>query len=281
MEGRLRTNSLVDVEVEERKVFDNELWSGNRKTFIMDITNQYKEAQQRNSARNSKQERVIKLVSWSKPPTPWIKINTDGAVLSNLGATTTGVLKDASGAWISGFGRRLGHCSVLAMELWGSWMASPWRGTRASDRSSSSPTPNWFFTSFIPPSNLAIPWPAWTSNYATVFEKPTVRSRRDETKIEDDEYGLGDLLFDMERESRKCTKRVLGYRVGVWVRIRLQLILPFCITRRTTRLEILLKYNSSNSVRKIHRVLVIIVKIVSSVLWVKIIGMHNKPLYQL
>ncbi|KAL4340467.1 hypothetical protein GQ457_08G018660 [Hibiscus cannabinus] len=57
--------------------------------------------------------------SWECPPDGWVKINTDGAVTGRLNlATIGGVMRNNVGAWIFGFSRGVGCCSVLMAELW-------------------------------------------------------------------------------------------------------------------------------------------------------------------
>lgn len=59
------------------------------------------------------------FISWTKPKLHWIKVNTDGAV-DNLGrATTTGVIRNSDGRWLTGCVHSIGQCSVPMAELWG------------------------------------------------------------------------------------------------------------------------------------------------------------------
>ncbi|GKV21679.1 hypothetical protein SLEP1_g31635 [Rubroshorea leprosula] len=56
---------------------------------------------------------------WSKPLSPFIKLNTDGSVLGNPGgAASGGLFRDHNGSWILGFARKIGITSSLAAELW-------------------------------------------------------------------------------------------------------------------------------------------------------------------
>ncbi|GLT35133.1 hypothetical protein SLA2020_096110 [Shorea laevis] len=61
----------------------------------------------------------IRLISWEPPPTGWIKLNTNGSVISNPGTTSCGGLFwDSQGQWVVGFTRRIGYTTALAAELW-------------------------------------------------------------------------------------------------------------------------------------------------------------------
>ncbi|GLT63048.1 hypothetical protein SLA2020_356420 [Shorea laevis] len=56
---------------------------------------------------------------WSKPLSPFIKLNTDGSVLGNPGgAASGGLFRDHNGSWIIGFARKIGITNSLAAELW-------------------------------------------------------------------------------------------------------------------------------------------------------------------
>ncbi|KAK4270818.1 hypothetical protein QN277_019587 [Acacia crassicarpa] len=56
---------------------------------------------------------------WQKPPADWIKINTDGAVALGSGrAGCGGVLRDSREAWVCGFMKNIGVCSVTDAEEW-------------------------------------------------------------------------------------------------------------------------------------------------------------------
>ncbi|KAJ1379763.1 Ribonuclease H-like superfamily [Sesbania bispinosa] len=61
---------------------------------------------------------VTATVSWSPPHEGWLKWNLDGSVRAQSGAASGGVLRDASGIWISGFTRNVGCASVTIAELW-------------------------------------------------------------------------------------------------------------------------------------------------------------------
>ncbi|WCJ40291.1 DNAse I-like superfamily protein [Euphorbia peplus] len=60
------------------------------------------------------------LIGWNPPPPNWVKLNSDGAVKRDFGnASAGGLLRDCTGAWIHGFAKKIGSCSVLKAELWG------------------------------------------------------------------------------------------------------------------------------------------------------------------
>ncbi|GAU26920.1 hypothetical protein TSUD_05900 [Trifolium subterraneum] len=56
-------------------------------------------------------------INWKKLLNGWVKCNSDGAVMSaRHKAACSGVIRDESGAWISGVARSVGYCSVLMAE---------------------------------------------------------------------------------------------------------------------------------------------------------------------
>ncbi|KAJ8768782.1 hypothetical protein K2173_023686 [Erythroxylum novogranatense] len=58
-------------------------------------------------------------VSWSPPREGWVNLATDGSSCGNpRAATAGGLLRDASGRWIVGFGANVGFCSAWHAELW-------------------------------------------------------------------------------------------------------------------------------------------------------------------
>ncbi|KAE8713526.1 hypothetical protein F3Y22_tig00110206pilonHSYRG00050 [Hibiscus syriacus] len=60
------------------------------------------------------------ILSWTRPPTGWIKGNLDGAVRTcNNMAVVGGILRNSKGEWVFGFTRSIGRCSILIAELWG------------------------------------------------------------------------------------------------------------------------------------------------------------------
>lgn len=53
--------------------------------------------------------KILKQVRWEKPCSGWMKLNTDGSLMGNLGlAGGEGLLRDANGNWVGGFARRIG-----------------------------------------------------------------------------------------------------------------------------------------------------------------------------
>lgn len=62
---------------------------------------------------------VMKDIRWERPPRGWIKLNTDGSSLGNLGtAGGGGLVRDDSGQWLAGFSQRIGITSSFMAELW-------------------------------------------------------------------------------------------------------------------------------------------------------------------
>jgi len=58
-------------------------------------------------------------ISWKKPLTGWMKLNTDGAAFGNpIQVGGGGVLRDSNGDWVVGFIRKLGSMSSVLVELW-------------------------------------------------------------------------------------------------------------------------------------------------------------------
>lgn len=58
------------------------------------------------------------VVSWQKHPRGWVKLNTDGLSLGNLGqASSGGLLRDEDGEWIKGCARNCGNLSSIMAEL--------------------------------------------------------------------------------------------------------------------------------------------------------------------
>ncbi|GLT60527.1 hypothetical protein SLA2020_412140 [Shorea laevis] len=56
---------------------------------------------------------------WSKPPHPFLKLNTDGSVIRNPRKTSAGGLfRDKWGNWVMGYTRKIGWSSILVVELW-------------------------------------------------------------------------------------------------------------------------------------------------------------------
>ncbi|KAL4288301.1 hypothetical protein AHAS_Ahas19G0272500 [Arachis hypogaea] len=65
-------------------------------------------------------EKVERQISWSCPPTNWIKLNSDGASCGNPGtASYGGLLRDEMGHWVAGYYSNLRICSAFQAEIWG------------------------------------------------------------------------------------------------------------------------------------------------------------------
>ncbi|CAA7019270.1 unnamed protein product [Microthlaspi erraticum] len=65
-------------------------------------------------------ERVERQISWMRPISGWVKLNTDGTSRGNPGlASAGGVLRDDSGSWVRGFALNIGACTAPLAELWG------------------------------------------------------------------------------------------------------------------------------------------------------------------
>ena len=63
--------------------------------------------------------RVQIQVKWTKPPTGWVKLNTDGTMYENpVKVGGGGALRSSSGDWIGGFVRKMGSTSSTVVELW-------------------------------------------------------------------------------------------------------------------------------------------------------------------
>lgn len=60
-----------------------------------------------------------RLISWTFPPTGWVKLNTDGSVKGSSGeAAGGGLIRDETGRWMVRFGVNIGICTVTVAELW-------------------------------------------------------------------------------------------------------------------------------------------------------------------
>ncbi|OMO51393.1 hypothetical protein CCACVL1_29818 [Corchorus capsularis] len=58
-------------------------------------------------------------VSWKPPDQGWLKLNTDGSSLGNLGLVGSGsVIRDNEGNWVRGSIRHLGFCTNFVAEFW-------------------------------------------------------------------------------------------------------------------------------------------------------------------
>ncbi|XP_065871971.1 B3 domain-containing protein REM5-like [Euphorbia lathyris] len=67
---------------------------------------------------NSTQNKEVHLIGWCRLKDGLVKLNTDGSCLNNGKIATSGVLRDAGGAWLSGFTHNLGLSSSFSAELW-------------------------------------------------------------------------------------------------------------------------------------------------------------------
>ena len=61
----------------------------------------------------------VRRVRWMRPSNGWVKLNTDGSSLGNLGrASGSGLIRDANGGWIKGFTCNIGVFSSVDAERW-------------------------------------------------------------------------------------------------------------------------------------------------------------------
>ncbi|XP_075671161.1 uncharacterized protein LOC142640761 [Castanea sativa] len=62
---------------------------------------------------------TTKFIKWEKPASGWVKLNTDGSALGNLGiAGCGGLVRDKDGNWVVGFARKIGNSSSFIAEIW-------------------------------------------------------------------------------------------------------------------------------------------------------------------
>uniref|UniRef100_A0A2N9IB19 Uncharacterized protein n=1 Tax=Fagus sylvatica TaxID=28930 RepID=A0A2N9IB19_FAGSY len=62
---------------------------------------------------------ILMPIRWEKPSPGWVKLNTDGSSLVNLGiAGSGGLIRNSDGDWIMGFVRNIGTTGSVAAELW-------------------------------------------------------------------------------------------------------------------------------------------------------------------
>ena len=67
----------------------------------------------------SQRQSVLIPVKWLKPPTGWMKLNTDGTSLGNLGAAGAGgLIRNCFGGWVKGFLRSVGFATSTTAEFW-------------------------------------------------------------------------------------------------------------------------------------------------------------------
>ncbi|KAJ8900288.1 hypothetical protein K2173_024928 [Erythroxylum novogranatense] len=63
--------------------------------------------------------RQLLEVYWQRPREGWVNLSTDGSSKGNpCLATAGGLIRDAGGCWLAGFGTNLGFCSPWQAELW-------------------------------------------------------------------------------------------------------------------------------------------------------------------
>ena len=56
---------------------------------------------------------------WNKTPNGWVKLNTDGSSIGNLGsAGRGGLIRDQNGIWITGFSQNVGIATSMETKLW-------------------------------------------------------------------------------------------------------------------------------------------------------------------
>ena len=62
--------------------------------------------------------RIVRAIRWSKPVAGWLKFNTDGSSLGNLGlARGGGLIHNEEGGWVVGFARKIGITTSFLAEL--------------------------------------------------------------------------------------------------------------------------------------------------------------------
>ncbi|KAJ1426554.1 Ribonuclease H domain [Sesbania bispinosa] len=60
------------------------------------------------------------LISWSKPPANFYKLNVDGSVMAaDMQASCWGLIRDHNGTFVKGFSCKIGIRSTVKAELWG------------------------------------------------------------------------------------------------------------------------------------------------------------------
>ena len=71
------------------------------------------------NAKNSGNKRLVQ-VRWERPQGGWACLNTEGAVVRNLGrAGCGGLIRNEHGEWLGGFSRSIGCSNSFMAELWG------------------------------------------------------------------------------------------------------------------------------------------------------------------
>ena len=67
----------------------------------------------------NKPSRVQVQVRWIKPPSGWVKLNTDGSVFGDpIKADGGGILRCNNGDWIARFARKLKNITSTVAKLW-------------------------------------------------------------------------------------------------------------------------------------------------------------------
>nr|POE69125.1 putative ribonuclease h protein [Quercus suber] len=68
---------------------------------------------------STERARHVKQVRWSKPVEGWLKLNTNGLVISTSGLSRCGgLIRDSAGKWVVGFAKSINVNSSIAVELW-------------------------------------------------------------------------------------------------------------------------------------------------------------------
>lgn len=89
-------------------------------TVCLDALARAKEIHRINNSPLSQQQKRMEIyIGWRPPPWPWCKLNTDGSCKSIGVAGAGGIIRGASGNWISGFCMKIGEASVIMAKLWG------------------------------------------------------------------------------------------------------------------------------------------------------------------
>lgn len=65
------------------------------------------------------------LVSWSPPPTGFIKINTDGSMRKYETARAASIIRNSNKVWTSGTSRKFFGVGALTAELWAILIGCP------------------------------------------------------------------------------------------------------------------------------------------------------------
>lgn len=66
-----------------------------------------------------RQCKVLVGIGWTALTWPLFRLNTDGSRGVNGAASAGGLIPDANGNWVRGFGMNIGFCSISMAELWG------------------------------------------------------------------------------------------------------------------------------------------------------------------